>query len=365
MSDYQITEKNVTNKQQELVETSNNEDAMVPSLGEKILVVRRGMDNVNFDGIMAKVSQYVDLAQTVSQIKKAKEYVVKIPLQHQAGFDKGKLFLNENKNSGVLWPTLMEKGSDGRNKFVGNLPIQERGVVSGNPFKDISTNMYNIALQNQIQDVVVTVEKLYKGVQRIEHGQADDRKGLLNSGKEQIVLALSYDDEDEKNRAIALGVRDLITAKNQIGETLKRRVLEFEPVPDGWFKQRAMVFKDAQYLKDKDKEIQEIQEYYALYLEATKLISTSLLIKGEKEAANLQFEASKDFISTIPFKSLKSIEHAHQNNDLTHMFFYHPVEYIEVEQEESEEQARDYDYVLLETTGKELLEAVGNEEKTF
>lgn len=359
MNDYQITEED--NKLIEIDKQSAVDSSILSPEEEKLLTIRREMKEVNFNGIIAKLSQYVDLAQAVSHIEKTKEYIVKIPLQHQAEFDEGKLFFNENKSKGILWPTLMEKGADGRNHFVGNLPIQEKEFICDNPMRDISNNMYNIALQNQLQDIIVQVEKTYKAVKKIEHGQMDDRKGHLNAGKERIILALTYDDEESKRQAIELGINDLIIAKNQIGETLKRRATEFEPIPDSGIKQRIKVFKDIDYLNDKDTEIQEIQQYYALYLEATKLISTALLIKGEKAAAKLQFENSERFIQAIPFDSLKTIEYSHRNKDLSDMFFYHPVEYIEAEQEIILEQAKDYDCLQIEVTGEELLEVIKNE----
>ena len=76
----------------------------------------------------------------------------------------------------------MEKKENGQWRFVDNLPIVEQDFTNGNPMRDISMSFYNLALQKRIESIAETVERIYKAVERIEHGQMDDRIALLYSG---------------------------------------------------------------------------------------------------------------------------------------------------------------------------------------
>ena len=42
---------------------------------------------------------------------------------------------------------------------------------------------------------------------------------------------------------------------------------------------------------------------------------------------------------------------------------YHPVAYIEAEQEEADEGAKEYDYMIIEATGEEILEVLRDGEE--
>lgn len=50
------------------------------------------------------------------------------------------------------------------------------------------------------------------------------------------------------------------------------------------------------YLADKDREVSEMQEYYDLYLQATKLIAASYAIGGDLKTAEESFRIGEQFI---------------------------------------------------------------------
>ena len=326
--------------------------------GKIPLRIDRRKNGTEFRGTLAQILQYVDIGHALTHIEKAKQYVVQIPLEYQKALNEGVYFINQNKTTGVQWPQLMEIKPNGRYSFVDDLPIVEQEFIRGNPLRDISTNFYNIALQQQIVAIADTVERTYKVVERIEHGQMDDRIAGLYSGREQIRLALELKDPEEKKRAIALGRQSLIDAKYQLGLTLKRRIEEFEPLPDGWWAQRWLAFRHKNVLNQRDDEVQEIQDYYELFLEATKLIAFSYILTDEKDAARRAFMDSIDFMKTIHFQNVRTIRFIHNPQDIQEMFMYHPITYIEAEQEQAEEDDKEYDCMLVEVSGEELLEVL-------
>ena len=345
-------------------------DLMDPKPGDiveqpkgKILWIKKGIEGVDLKGILARVSQYTDLGHTLTHIEKIKQYVVQIPLQYQKAFDEGKYFINQNQTTGKMWPTLMEIKENNRWGFVDNLPIVEQKLVHGNPMRDISMNFYNLALQRQIASLAEAVERTYRAVERIEHGQMDDRIALLHSGREQIELAMLLNDPNDKKQAIALGRQSLIDAKHQIGMTLKRRAEEFEPIPEGWLAQRWLAFWHDGIFDRRDYEFEEMQDYYALYLDSTKLLAASYIATGEIEAAKKAYLDSIDFMGAINFGNAQTIKYIHTSEDIQDRFVYHSVSYIEVEQKNADEDAKEYDYMVIEATGKEILEALGDGEE--
>ena len=291
----------------------------------KILWIKKGLEGVDLKGILARFSQYADMGHTLTHIEKLKQYVVQVPLQYQKGLNEGAYFINQNQTSGVMWPTLMEIKENNRWGFVDNLPIVEQEVVRGNTMRDISMNFYNLTLQKQIASIAEGVERTYKVVERIEHGQMDDRIALLYSGREQIENAMLLSDSEDKKRAIALGRQSLIDAKYQLGMALKRRIEEFEPIPEGWLAQRWLAFRHKGIFDRRDDEFQEMQDYYALYLEATKLLAASYVATGEIETANKAFSDSAHFMGTIRYGNAQTIKYIHKPKEIQDRFVYHSV----------------------------------------
>lgn len=296
----------------------------------KVLHIKNGQKDVDFRGVLAQLSQYVNIEHTLTHIDRVKQYVVQVPLQYQKALDEGTYFINQNQMTGVMWPSLMEVKESGRWGFVDNLPIAD------------------------------AVERTYKVVERIEHGQMDDRIALLYSGREQIQLAMTLKDSDARKQAMALGRKSLIDAKYQLGMTLKRRIEEFEPIPEGWFAQRWLAFRYKGIFDQRDDEFQEMQDYYELYLESTKLLAASYIATDEIEAAKKAYGDSIEFIKSIRFGNAQTIKFVHKAEEIQDQFVYHPVAYIEAEQEDVEGDAKKFDYMIIEATGEELLEVFGD-----
>ncbi len=283
-------------------------------------------------GLMAELVQYIEMADILNRIDPDKKYVVEIPAMLKDKFG------------------------------VGNMPMKDELQMSGKPMQEVAMAYHNIYTQRELAYIANTVEKTYRQVEQIEHGQMDDRIAKLQSGREQILLAMSLKDPEEKKQSIRLGRRDMIEAKNQIGKTLERRVREFEPVPKEPMKRLMKQVRDSGYLSSKDDEVEEIQDYYNLYLEATKLITASYIYSGEEEAARQVAGESKRFMKGIDFDNVKSIGLIHQENETEDMFFNAPVEYLEIEEKEVLENNNE-ETLFIEVDGSQLLEVLKDDEE--
>lgn len=330
---------------------------------KKYLKVSGLQKDINFTGLVDKVAQYVNIADIVSNIEKSAEYVVQIPAKYKDAFDAGEVFINKNKKTGIEWPTLMRKTDNGQYRFVGDLPIKQQEFYRGNPFQEICINYHNIVIQQQLAEISQSIVETYQTVKMIERGQQDDRIALIDAGREQVLLAMTMTDENEKKEMLRVAARDLLVGKEQIGKALMRRVEAFESIPDSGLKIFLNTLKDGNYLNKKDDEIEDIQECYSLYVEATKMLAAIFAYSGETVAVEQTFSRSIDFLQQINFEDLKSIEHSHKGVDFNDWFFNHPVEYIEIEKTSFIESSKDYDFLQIEITGEKLLEGVISNEK--
>ncbi len=116
------------------------DDGSVETVNGKVLEVTAGTEGFDIDGMLAKLMQYANMADALSHVERTLEYVVQIPIKHQEAFDAGKVFLNQNTKTGVMWPTLYENLENGKRKFVDNLPIKQEEIIHGNPFESIAVS---------------------------------------------------------------------------------------------------------------------------------------------------------------------------------------------------------------------------------
>lgn len=349
---------------EDLIKVNNDlvsqEPEDVEILYGKVLNISPSTPNIDFRGIMNKVCQFVDMADMFSKVKKGVEYVVQIPAEFQGGFDVGDYWIMENSKTGKLWPTLMEMGEDGRNKIVAPLAIKKKEFMQGNPVRDITSNYHNLYMQQQMNEIAGLVESTLQTVQRIEHGQMDDRIGLLEAGRQGVLFALAQKNEASRSTAMHNAVNNINVAQNQFFKTFERRVTEFEPLPKTKFGQflREMT-SIGSYLDKKDNEYDEIQEYYDLYLQATRMLAGSYAMIGETENAQRVFDMSVDKMKAIDYTNLKTIEYAHQGTDFNKIY-ENAVEYLIEEEVVCLGEAKKYDTLSISVSGDYLLEVIGD-----
>lgn len=341
----------------EIPAENNQEELTIPEPG-KTLYISEKTKGFNYKAILGQVLQIVNMSDILAKIELGTQYVVQIPTELQEAYNAGDLFMMQNHKTGKMWPSLMKIGENGKNQIVSPLPIAEQEIIQGNPVQDLAISYHNMLMQQQIARLTNMVEDTYHLVERIEHGQMDDRVGLLEAGNNGLLLAMSMPKGQEQTMQINSSRQNVLVAQSQIGKTLKRRVEEFIPIPKSKFKQFVKELGRSGYLSSKDREIDEIQEYYDLYLQATKLIAASYVITGDLQTAENSFRIGEQFIQTIDFSKVKSIEYSHK--ELRDMFYATPVEYIATEKQEYLEEAKDYDYVSIEVCGKKLLEMIEN-----
>lgn len=360
--DYQSKKEIKTHDELETLEDDNvfGEQVIIDGDGNKILKVVKSGAGIDLQGTLDRIAQFVNIADIVNTIKKGSQYVVQIPAQFQKQFDAGELLINRNKNTGIEWPALIKKLDNGKQQFVANLPIKEQEFVKGNPFQDIFNSYHNIAMQRQLAKIAMKVEETYEIVKRVELGQQDDRIAWIDAGKKQILLAMTMKDEERKKAYLNAGVQQMLLGKEQVGKAMIRRIEAFKELPRN---QVVLFISDLArpgYLEQKDDEVEEIQDCYSMYIEATKMIAAVFAYMGELTAVEQTFGDSVAFLEGVDFSKIKSIEASHKDVNFEDWFFNKPVEYVKAEKRPCLESAKEYDYLQLEVNGEELLEVLQN-----
>lgn len=336
---------------------ANQKTVPIPAEGKKLYISHNSV-GIDFQALLGHVVQCVNMGEILAEIKAGTQYVVQIPAEFQEAYESGGMFIMENMKTGKKWPSLMKIAEDGRHQVVSPLPITEQAIVHGNPVQELANSQHNMLMQQQVAHLTELVERTYRVVEQIKHGQMDDRIGLLEAGKNGLILALSMPDGEERNRQIDSSRQNLLVAQAQIEKTLERRAVEFDPLPKAAAIRFMREFFHSGYLAEKKNDVQEMQEYYDLYLQATKLLAASYAICGNLETAEQTFRLSETTIQAIDFSKVKTI--AYQHKALTDMFYNAPIGYIEAEREACMEEAKRYDYVAIEVSGEKLLEVLGD-----
>ena len=117
------------------------------------------------------------------------------------------------------------------------------------------------------------------------------------------------------------------------------------------------------YLSKKDDEVVAIQKCYSMYINATKMIATIYAYIKEPGLVEITIDQSKSFLREIDFSKLKTIERSHKEIDFSKWLFNHAVQYAEAERKPALEAAKEYDYILIEATREEIMEATNNGRK--
>lgn len=213
--------------QNEIIESpSNSVESFQP---EKELLVVEDLPHIPFKQLVNSILQRVSIGDVISKIESETEYVVQVPLKFKEAFEKGEVFIAQNKDTLQLIPQLAKYNDKGKYEFVGPMDMIERKAITGAPLQGIADRYQNIAMQQQMAQLSELMEKTHETVRRIEQGQYDDRIGHLIAGKNMICLALS--NPDHINEAeLNSGREQLQIGCAQIGQTIYRRASEFKKI---------------------------------------------------------------------------------------------------------------------------------------
>lgn len=326
---------------------------------QKELVITPDTPGVDYSGLLNKAMQVLNLADIASKIRAGAEYIVQIPVEYQQGFEQGEYFIMENMKTHKLWPSLMKVAEDGRKKVVTPLPIKKELRLQGNPVQDITTGFHNMHMQKQLEAIAEQLKEVMTTVKAIEAGQKTDRIGLMESGRDQIIFAIGRRGMPGWDNELALGRQSLYDARGQFMEAMKLKIETFAPVPKTAIGRYFREMGDGGYSVKRDKEYQEIEEYFALYLQATRMIAGSYVIVGDMDTAKKVFLQSESKLRDIDYRNISTIQHLHKKSGFEGFYSFAP-QYVAREEQKCMTEAQDYDCLSFTISGEKLLEAISD-----
>ncbi len=353
----------------EIVATPGNdiERVAVNTLGEpisgaKVLSVNRNTPHIDFSQMLARAAQFLNVGDTINKIQKGIQYVVQVPVEHQAELASGAVELMHGSKSGKTWSTLVRKLENGKNEIVCNCPVVEQNIVNGNPVQKFTDAYQNMYMQQKMAELSAQIKEVYDVCLRIEQGQTDDRIGLLESGREDVVRAMMREPGNQRIMELAAARSKISTAQHQIGENFKSRLAAFSGIPERHFGRitREIFAPRTDYMKRKDAEFGKLQDYFELYLKATQLLSFSYAVCGDMEQAKDVYETAKSFLESLDFSKLQTLRYIHPESVVRDTIAYCATEYVETDCTMCLEQAKPYDYVTISVSGDELMEVLEN-----
>jgi len=343
---------------EELVEVKNETlepiEQPSPSLAIKEWFVDSDLPQVSFRQLVNQALQNVNLANVVSKIEKGTEYVVKVPLEFKKAYAEGKVFISQNSETGVLRPMLAKYNESGKYEFVSPMEMVEQTTKQGgSALQGVADRYQNMAMQQQIAQLSELMEQTHEVVRRIEQGQYDDRIGLLNAGRNQILLALSDPDNIDMDELKA-GRNHLQLGCAQIIETVHRRAGDFPKIAKNRVMRDMKLLVKSDYYSSIDEEYGKIEDCFGFFLQGTKMLAASYAICGETEKAKLVFDQAKEKVSQIDFSRVEKIGLIHPNEK--DWLSNEAPEYLESGKAACLEEAKRYDMLALKVSGEMLLE---------
>lgn len=333
-------------------------ESSIDKYGNKRLVVNASKARNEVAGVLNNLGNILNFKNIVNNISREEKYVVQIPYEYMEQFKSGEVFINRNKTTGVEWPTLMKKADNGRYRFVDNLPIKRESFVQGNPFQDVCFTCNNIYMQMQMKQIAEKLEQILDSVKKIEKGQENDRYGLIEAGRSQILIGLACDDPDVQKSYIVNGVQSLLTGKKQVEKAIQYEIDRFRKIPDSSLLRFGISVVRPGYLNKKDDDYNHIDEMFEYYKLATNMIALGHVMLDEKKAIELTYEDSINFYKSLDLESIRSIEKIHENSDL---FFNSMEEIFKREEKLCLKKADNYDFITIEIDGDKLLEVIDND----
>lgn len=341
-------------KAQNDIVTTSDETPAEPILHGKEWLVTEDLPNLTVRQIVNQVLQRVSLGNVISKIERGSEYVVQVPLKFKEAFEKGEVFISQNKDTLQLRPQLSKYNSEGKYEFVGPMDMIERKTFAGDPLHSIADRYQNMAMQQQLNQISELLEMANETVQRIEQGQYADRKGLLVAGKNMICRALS-DPEHIDFDELKKGREQLELGRSQFGETIITLASNFKKISKHKIIRFFQLFPHGNYYDLLDEDYKRIEECYECFFQGTRMLAASYAICGDTANASLVFDQANATIAKIDFDRVKGISYIHPKEK--DWIFDTATQYIDNSKVACLEDAKKYELISVKVSGQELLEA--------
>lgn len=110
---------------------------------------------------------------------------------------------------------------DAQGRFVEQVRLNPKQVTP-----DLVSSLNNLAIQQQLAQIVEQLEELNHAIERVEQGQRNDRIGLMKSGQQLALEAFNAENAELRKMLFFQSLETLSNAKYQLIETMKTDIKE-------------------------------------------------------------------------------------------------------------------------------------------
>lgn len=191
---------------------------------------------VNRRGDIAKrtMGRAVEATCALESVKEAisqeTQLVVDISESAKRAYDEGLIKFDTNK-AGEMFAQL--KGADGR--YGKKIPIKEQVVSQGLDPLEVQNALRTRAIQEQLEQIVVTLQEIGESVGEIKQGQHNDRLGLFVSGQTLYLESCEISDPSLKKLLQAQALKSLSDANGQLTQSISA---DIKYLAEGRYKSR-------------------------------------------------------------------------------------------------------------------------------
>lgn len=165
-----------------------------------------------WDYAIKKISKLPAFVEFLQSLKPVEMFEATMSASARELYEKGELVLRAAKKGDGLIPVL----SDLNGKFVEQVRLNAKQMTP-----DLISSLNNLAVQQQLGEVIERLETINENLYCIEQGQRDDRIALSFSAKRKFIEALALENEDVKKVALFEAASTANNARFQLMESMK------------------------------------------------------------------------------------------------------------------------------------------------
>ncbi len=340
----------------EIINTPN-ESNIINS--EFMFLFKKNKGNVGF-GIKEVLSS-IDTIKDI--IDPEKTYIVKFPKDILEKMSSGQYDFMKTKGGEIL-SNIVDKNLPGNRNLVHNLRLEEIDINVAEKVKDLSTNVMNLALQQQLANLTEMLSHIQTLAIDIKRGQVTDRIALVLSGQNQLEQAMLLSDENpNKEHIIRSAMKSLNDGRSQLDLYIRGELYKAPNIPNNKFKILFNSVFISDFYNNMNNLFSEVEEGINTYFKATSLLAKSYEILNSKEALSKVFEPAKELIE-ITYKKMNYISEIvldYKENSQIQWYQQPQVLINEIEKYSRFSLPEEIDYISMEFTGNDLVKEAINE----
>lgn len=285
-----------------------------------------------------------------------KSYMAKFPMDIVEKMNSGQYDIMKSKN-GELLSTIIDKTLPKNKNIVHQIRLEEVCIGVEEKIKDLSSNLSNLILQQQLADLAQMLTKIQKTLIDVKRGQVLDRIGLVKSGRQQLEQAMKLSDNNpDKKQLIINAIRGLNDGRAQLELYIRDELRKEMKIPEN---KLLLMFKslfNSDYYDQIESNFAELEEGMNAYFEATNLLAVSYEITDNREAIEEVFNPAKMLIQDCAHR-MKVLSKVVLNGDINSVAWYDNEKILisEIYNYSKLKLSQENKYICIEFKGKDLL----------